>query len=244
MAKRTHQPQLIVAGLFLATMAAVHFAGRPSRIGAPGIALELPAAVGRWKGERIRFCHKETCLTEVLSSETHPANRCPKCDEPLHDASLGEQQTLPKDALLLKRRYTHPDGRSIFVSIVVTGTDRAGIHRPEWCLPAQGYVIRSSRVVTMPLPGREPLSLSLLHAQSERNRGLHVDYAYWFVGRDREVARHIQRLYWMAMDNVFRNLAHRWAYIALSSPRVDPTQPGMDTFQEFIAEFYPLIRKD
>ena len=40
-------------------------------------------------------------------------------------------------------RYTRGD-EAVFVSIVLSGAEKRSIHRPEVCLPAQGWQIRSA----------------------------------------------------------------------------------------------------
>ena len=39
------------------------------------------------------------------------------------------------------------------------------------------------------------------------------------MGKDRETASHLWRMYWMGYDRVVHGVSHRWAYIAMSGDR-------------------------
>jgi len=54
-----------------------------------------------------------------------------------------ELDWLPPDTTFGRRLYTAKDGFQVFVSGVLMGTDRTSIHKPEFCLPGQGFEIRS-----------------------------------------------------------------------------------------------------
>jgi hypothetical protein len=69
-------------------------------------------------------------------------------------------------------------------------------------------------------------------------------YAYWFVGKDRETASHVQRMIWMAADRIFRGVSHRWAYIAIYGHRVPGSNAHIQLLADFIALFRPAIVLD
>jgi hypothetical protein len=66
------------------------------------------------------------------------------------DLTLGERQALPPDTVILRKEYVGPGGDSTTVSVVLSGKEQKSIHRPQQCLPGQGYVIESSRTVSVP----------------------------------------------------------------------------------------------
>ena len=66
-------------------------------------------------------------------------------------------------------------------------------------------------------------------------------YAYWFVGKDRETASHIQRMIWMGTDRIFRNVAHRWAYISVSGLRAEAGAAHHEEITSFVQDLYPEI---
>jgi hypothetical protein len=73
--------------------------------------------------------------------------------------SKAERDLLPGDTVVLKKRYVDADGHTIFVSIVMSGRERASIHRPQVCLVGQGNEIVDSDVQAVPIAGREPLDV-------------------------------------------------------------------------------------
>ncbi len=97
---------------------------RQTRPSPAGIALELPAEMGMWTGKEMAITDKEL---QVLSNDTRFA----------------------------RRMYTNPFGDEIMVSIVLSGEDmNNSIHRPERCLPAQGWTIEHSALTGVPVGGQ------------------------------------------------------------------------------------------
>ena len=85
--------------------------------------MELPIFVGAWMGEDAAISERER---EVLAPDTRFA----------------------------RKTYTGPHGDKIFVSIVMSGDDMTNsIHRPERCLPAQGWSLQSSERRALPIEG-------------------------------------------------------------------------------------------
>jgi hypothetical protein len=161
-----------------------------------------------------------------------------------------EARLLPADTVLNKKRYTNAAGRVVYASIVISGRERASIHRPEVCLVGQGTEIVNQAVVDVTMEGRESLQvkvLDLLHrtgsGASERTLG-HSYYADWFVGHGRETPEHWQRMWWMATDRVLHNVAHRWAYIAVTSVRADESDAHLNEARDFIRDLYPQMLLD
>ncbi|MEX2605715.1 MAG: exosortase-associated EpsI family protein, partial [Kiritimatiellia bacterium] len=161
--------------------------------------------------------------------------------------SRGEYLVLPKDTVMFKKQYFHnrdPD-KTVFTSVVLSGRNRDSIHRPEVCMVGQGNVIEKSEVIEVPLPGREPLKVMVLHLSRKFTESYtrHSYYAYWFVGKDRETPHHLERLMWMSIDRLLRNVTHRWAYIAVSGDRAaDLEDKGhYDEIREVVGKLYPEI---
>src|SRR5437016_2351300 len=64
-----------------------------------------------------------------------------------HEESITprELEGLAKDTRFARKTYTNVAGEKILVSIVMSGEDMASsIHRPERCLAAQGWSVRTS----------------------------------------------------------------------------------------------------
>ena len=208
----------------------------------------LPARVDGYRSIEQRFCQNERCLATFDVHELLKTNRCPRCEGELDNITLAENRILPKDTVILKRIYESSIGQSMAVSVVISGSEQRSIHRPQQCLPAQGFTIEGSRVVTVDdIPGRAPLDVMVLDARTRyvdaggRAREHHVAYAYWFIGDDRETPYHLQRLFWMGADRLLRGVAHRWAYVGISTRRTPDDNAYLQRLERFIAHLYPLM---
>jgi EpsI family protein len=165
----------------------------------------------------------------------------------LDNITLAERRILPVDTIIKKKQYVDARGRSIYVSIVVSGAEQRSLHRPQQCLPAQGFVIDSGDVIQVPIANREPLEVMLLGLHwraAAGSGGSRVAYAYWFAGGDRETASHIRRLFWMSRDRIIKGIVPRWAYITVSLQGDQGREADIGRLRDFISEFYPLIRAD
>jgi hypothetical protein len=132
-----------------------------------------------------------------------------------------ELEWLPPDTTFGRRLYTAEDGFQVFVSGVLMGTDRTSIHKPEFCLPGQGFQIhsRSQRTIVIERPHRYLLPVTRLDALREvRLPGGEVSrqgavYVYWFVSGTRLSNDHLERMWWLAVDLLRTGKLQRWAYI-------------------------------
>ena len=131
---------------------------------------------------------------------------------------------LPKDTTYGSRHYQAPDGFGMTISVVLMGSDRTSIHKPEYCLPGQGASIdrKESRSISVrePHPYELPVTCFTVSRQVEekgvrgRDQGL---YLFWFVADGQITADHNQRMLWMTRDLVTRGILQRWAYISCYS---------------------------
>src|SRR5439155_18713288 len=90
----------------------------------------------------------------------------------------GEKESLGPDTQFVRKLYTNGRGDQIFVSIVFSGPDMAtSIHRPERCLPAQGWTVADTRTTEIPV-GNGSLDATRLHnvrhIQTETRQSLSV----------------------------------------------------------------------
>lgn len=238
------KPYLVVIGLLILTSLTLAFTVDVNISDEAGVKVELPDQVGDWKGDELRFCQAPACQeTHLLSALKDPAT-CPKCGGKLDTMSKAERDLLPKDTLVLKKRYTSPGGDILFASIVMSGSERSSIHRPQLCLVGQGNEIIKSTVVPVAIAGRSELDVMVLD-MLRRWRGAdggqklyNSYYAYWFVGKGRETPSNLQRMIWMATDRIFHNTSHRWAYISVSGNR-DEAGEYVKGMQEFVSRMYP-----
>jgi Protein of unknown function (DUF3485) len=160
-----------------------------ARISSPaGIAMKLPIWVGPWIGEDAEITAKEV-------------------------------GGLARDTEFARKLYTSPDGDRIFVSIVLSGDDMASsIHRPERCLPAQGWSLQRSERKAIALQAGKLLPVTVLHgarpidetaSQYVRN----LDY-YWFIGYRSMTPSHFDRTVIDIRDRLLYGYDQRWAYVS------------------------------
>ncbi|MBU1908990.1 MAG: EpsI family protein, partial [Verrucomicrobia bacterium] len=159
MEKRALKPYIVLIGLFVLTSLALALTVNVNISDEAGIVVALPDQVGEWRGEEIRFCQGPTCGKEFVRSALKNLDVCPLCGSPLGSMTLGEKTLLPDDTIILKKKYADPLGQVVFVSIVMSGKERASIHRPQVCLVGQGNEIVRSSVLEVPLEHREPLDI-------------------------------------------------------------------------------------
>jgi EpsI family protein len=171
------------------------------------------------------------------------------------EASKGEREILGPDTQFVRKVYTKGTDE-IFVSIVVSGPDmNTSIHRPERCLPAQGWTVADSQAVAVSPP---PSTLKATRLQTVRNvplangqtfqlRGLSY---YWFVGHSEMTASHYRRTWIDIRDRVLKGRNQQWAYVTIGSTitrdfRVFGTDEKQtdDLIRAFISSLVPQIEK-
>lgn len=241
------KPYFTIIGLLIVTSVLLAMTVDVRTTDEAGITLKLPDRVGDWVGQDMLFCQNPVCVREYRAGDLNGATRCPACGGDLDGMTRAEKDILPKDTEIVKKDYRNPEGRGIYVTIVLSGKERVSIHRPQVCLVGQGYKILRSHVVSVPLPGRDPINVMVLdivrYVRGPEGQMIEAPFyfAYWFVGKDRETPYHVERMIWMASDRILRNVSHRWAYVAASGVR----DPGSDKYEaelrEFVAGFYPQI---
>ena len=205
---------------------------KPPKPPLPGILMELPDFIGEWYGQEALVTEKER---QVLGSETRFA----------------------------RKQYTNSRGDAIYVSIVLAGEDMStSIHRPERCLPAQGYTIGDQHTAKTAL-GTASLTMTRLHnsrpiydvsgkpaltPEGQQAKKFSLLY-YWFVGSTETTHDHTARYFIDARDRLFKGCNQPWAYVTVVSRiadkrdrfgRNDAQTDAM--LQGFIQKLAPLIQ--
>lgn len=214
----------------------------------PAVAETLPTRVGEYEGKPVYYCQVETCHGNVMSDEPMASLVCPVCGGPVGIFAPAERRALPADTQLIKRRYLKPGEPPIYVAVVISGKDRLSLHRPQNCLPGQGYTIVGDREIAAKTG--EPTGIGLCVLNLERRtpgapesiRPEQSCYAYVYLAGDRKTSSQLQMMVWMAWDRLIHNEAHRWAYLSIASDRARET-PGYDEARlaSFAEQLYPLI---
>lgn len=212
--------------LLLAGMASVFLLPRVMKSSPAGIALNLPEAVGEWIG---------------------------------HDAEVTarEREILAKDTGFARKTYSNLAGNQIFVSIVLSGDDMTNsIHRPERCMPAQGWNITGSQNRVIALGDGKSLETTKLRNvwAGDQKAGFpgsltNLTY-YWFVGYNDITASHITRTGMDLRDRVLRGYGQRWAYVTVSISVSEgllggakDEKQGATVAEKFIAELIPVLKR-
>jgi EpsI family protein len=167
-----------------------------------------------------------------------------------------ERDVLGPDTQFARKVYRNPRGDELFVSIVFSGPDmNTSIHRPERCLPAQGWTVADTRQVALSTPAG-PLNVTRLHnmrndrPSSGRNITIYsLDY-YWFVGHIDETASHLERTWIDIRDRLLKGRNQQWAYVTVVGVVTKDfrvfgrTEKETDnSIQAFIAELVPKLQK-
>jgi hypothetical protein len=186
---------------------------RLQRIGTPGLRL-VPHNVFREDGSVA--CSNSIPLPETVLNFTSKEERIAKV----------VTDWLPQDTVYAQRTYQAPDGFWLQANVVLMGTDRTSIHKPEYCLAGQGFRTERTEFGTVPVTEPHPYELPVFKMSLQREGtapdGAKVKqsalYVYWFVADNQLTADHNERMLWMARDLVTRGLLQRWAYVSCWAP--------------------------
>lgn len=138
------------------------------------------------------------------------------------EMSEAERETLPKDTVILRRRYDDSDGHWYQVSAVVGGRSKSSVHRPELCLPGQGFQMTDPR--TVDVGGTSWRKLTLTKGPYAR-----IGFAYTFVtGSGFKTSSHLVRIFTDVWDRSILGRIDRWVMLTVSSSRFDDA--GLERF--------------
>lgn len=170
------------------------------------------------------------------------------------EVSESEKVILPADTQFAKMLYSSPDGGQINCQIVLSGGEKRSIHRPETCLPAQGWTKKTSQVIAVKLDDGRTLDVMKLvisrpiEVQPGVSKELTSLFIYWFVGKGATTPHHWYRILHTDWDRVVHGVSHRWAYVIVSAPVLEGFVPGaknqeqtLDALKAFIGEVAPEI---
>jgi hypothetical protein len=129
---------------------------------------------------------------------------------------------LPKDTSYAQRRYFTPGGDWAIANIVLMGEDRTSIHRPDYCLPGQGWQILDKASVKLPIGGAAPYELptgkwklNISHkAQDGSEQTFSGVYVFWFVTENQVTDSFPEVMRSMLFHLVRHGELQRWAYIS------------------------------
>jgi EpsI family protein len=166
-----------------------------------------------------------------------------------------ERQTLGEETEFARKSYKNGRGDEIHVSIVLGGRDmNTSIHRPERCLPAQGWTVNNKSTVKIRLPERGVLETTRLYnvrnvpGPDEKPIPVYSLNYYWFTGYTDTTASHLDRTLIDMRDRVVTGQNQRWAYITVAGTitkgltRFGRSEKEVDALiQELIKRLTPKI---
>jgi EpsI family protein len=219
---------LVLAVILAGGMSAVALVPRKTDLQPCRVRMELPEFIGGWSGK---------------DAAVSPA----------------EHALLASDTQFCRKVYSDGLGDSVLVSIVLSGHDLDNsIHRPERCLPAQGWNVEDSRRLSVPVPesagGAVPVT-RLYDVTQKTYEGkvfnVHNLNYYWFIGYSEITASHIRREYVDMRDRLLYGYNQRWAYVTVAATITKGLTPdGRDEaqtdamIQDLIKQVYPKIVTD
>lgn len=139
---------------------------------------------------------------------------------------------LPADTRFDKRLYTAPDGHWYQVTVVIGGTSKSSIHRPELCLPAQGFLMTAP--YDMDVGGVAWRAITLDGGAMRPSIG----FAYTFFNQEGyRTSSHTARIFRDVWDRSILNRIDRWVMVTLNTSRVD--RAGLASFLSKLKGFMP-----
>jgi hypothetical protein len=127
------------------------------------------------------------------------------------EPSEAELTVLPSDTRFIKRLYMADDGRWFQITVVIGGASKSSIHRPELCLPAQGYQMEHPRDFVA--GGLDWHVLSL-----ERRGAPALGFAYTFFNQTGyRTSSHVKRIFRDVWDRSVLNRIDRWIMITVNA---------------------------
>jgi hypothetical protein len=236
---RLRSVKILVTVLLLVSAFAGFLSGwkRIQKLGRPGVKI-VAEPVYDEKGNPVSS-HSAYLPVRVLDYSSEPVG-----------ITRLELDWLPKDTTFGRRVYRAPDGFQIACNVILMGSDRTSIHKPEYCLPGQGWLIdeRAKEQVGIPIDRPHPYQLPVmkwfasgaLETADGRKTALRAVYVFWFVADNEMTASHYDRLRWLSRDLLLKGVLQRWAYVSCFAV----CYPGQEeaTFQRiraFIAEAVP-----
>jgi len=161
---------------------------------------------------------------------------------------------LPADTSFGQCRYVAPDGFHVDLKVVLMGTDRTSLHKPQFCLPGQGWQIDNRLSGETSIPIESPCSYNLpvvklvtkiqtvLNGETVQASGV---YVYWYVCEDSMSASvsGFQRMWLTAQRLLTTGVLQRWAYVScwsVCSPGQE--QATFERLRSFVAASVPQFQ--
>ena len=207
------------------------FRSRGAETGRPGEAL-APVRRGEWLVPAVSLCLVVAAM--AFQSITPEVRYCEMRKMPFPEvdgleavdvpSAEIESAGLPADTTIEKKAYMAGERMCFTITAVTNGRSKRSIHRPELCLPAQGFIM--SRPRDMFAAGRPWRVIDVL---AGGRRAMH--FAYTFCNQDGfSTSSHTRRILRDIWDRTFHNRIDRWTMVTVYAP----TDGGDESFRRIL----------
>ena len=157
-----------------------------------------------WTPEAVVCEAPEVRLCEIAGYESDPA--------PVTEA---ERTVLPSDTQFDKRIYSDSLGRTFSVTVVIGGRTKSSVHRPELCLPAQGFQMTNPR-------DEEIAGVDWHLVTLARQMSSPMGFAYTFFNQaGYRTSSHFRRIFRDVWDRSVLGRVDRWVMVTVSASTSD-----------------------
>lgn len=163
------------------------------------------------------------------------------------------------EGVKIERKLYISQDRQMLATIVLSGPARRALHRPDICLPGQGWSIAGKVEVPVHLSDGREITVMMMRVFRDtlnesgrlvRLRGLNL---FWYQGYGEvRTPDYYQHVFLTYFDSVFRNLNHRWALMSFFMPYSeselgtnDPIAEAtaMQALRDMIGQVTPMVLK-
>jgi len=210
------------------------------------IALELPGMLGNLKGQPIWYCHAQACerifaeseVAHTREGETEAAPLCPHCAVPLHPSSWSEHTILPDDTRFIKSQYG--DGEDSWnTTVVVSGKSRISIHRPELCLPGQGYVLESKKPHTLVLDNGRRLDVMIFKVSKAGAPS--IGFVNFLASESVQTSSHFKRICHDILQRSLHGRVNRWAMFTFVGSKPVDNPEELEKLRAMLSTWWPQV---
>lgn len=138
------------------------------------------------------------------------------------------------------RRYTDPDGRSLWLYIGYWATQRKGaqIHSPRNCLPGGGWEPLEASRFTIRLPAADT-SITVNRYLIQKERAMQV-VLYWYQQQGQAIAGEVPARIEMVRSAVMRNRTDG-ALVRVSMPVSGSVEETTTQLVQYVQTLYPVL---
>lgn len=183
----------------------------PSRSFAPSFAV-LPVAVFV---SAVMCWQARTPETTLAAAPTVALGEIDGFRSETFEPSEAELEVLPADTTFVNRVYENDSGTWFRVTAVIGGRSKSSIHRPELCLPAQGFQMLAPR-------DRDVAGVDWRFITLGRGAAAPLGFAYTFFNQEGyATSSHLKRIFRDVWDRSLYNRIDRWVMVTVNASTAD-----------------------